>query len=187
MLAIRLQRQGRSGHAHYRVIVQDSRWHPTNNKIVAQIGTYDPHTKATRLDTDAAKDFLTNGAHPSTRAALLLKANGVKLPKWVVIEKKAKRTLRNPEKLRKNRPAGAPAPKPAAEAPAAETESAPPETKAEETPSEAVAESVAETAEKPAEEVVPEADTKSEETPAEAAPEKATPAAETKEETESKE
>lgn len=129
MLAIRLQRQGRSNHAHYRMIVQDSRWHPTNNKIIAQLGTYDPHTKASRIDAERAKQFLGDGAQPSTRAAYLLKAAGVKLPKWVVITKQAKRTVRNPEKLRKNRPKNAPVP--AAKAPE------PLEGKVEESPAEA--------------------------------------------------
>lgn len=144
MLAIRLRRQGRTGHAHYRVIVQDSRWHPTNGKVVAYLGTYDPHTKAFQVEADAASTYLGHGAQPSPRVARLLKGVGVKLPKWVTITKEAKSGIRNPEKLRKNRPKAAPTP--VAETPAevaaeqapteaAATESAEPETAAEtETP-----------------------------------------------------
>ena len=121
MLAIRLRRQGRKNHAHYRMIVQDSHWHPTNGKVVAYLGTYDPYTKQSSLNADSAKQFLSNGAQPSPRAARLLKDAGVKLPKWVEIPKKAKKAPKNPDKLRKNQPkdaAPAPAPTPEAEAPA---------------------------------------------------------------------
>lgn len=110
MLAIRLRRQGRKNHAHYRMIVQDSRWHPTNGKVVAYLGTYDPYTKDAKLNTDSAKVYLTNGAQPSPRAAKLLKESGVKLPSWVEAPKKANKAAKNPEKLRKNQPKGAPAP-----------------------------------------------------------------------------
>lgn len=152
MLAIRLRRQGRSGHAHYRVIVQDSRWHPTNGKVVAYLGTYDPHTKATQVDADAAKTFLNNGAQPSPRVARILKTSGVKLPGWVSITKENKSATRNPDKLRKNRPKGAPTPAPKAAEPA--------EAKAEEVVAEAPVEAVAPETKEP--EVAAEATTKEE-------------------------
>jgi len=104
MLAIRLKRIGRKGQAYYRIVVQDSRHSPKSGKVVAYIGSLDPHGKTCSLDKDVAKLFLSNGAQPSNRAAKLLKAEGVKLPKWVVIDKNKKGKLRNPEKLRKNRP-----------------------------------------------------------------------------------
>lgn len=141
MLAIRMQRTGRKGHAMFRVIVQDARRTPTSGKIVALLGSYDPHAKTTTLDKEKAATFLKNGAQPSERVALLLKKEGVKLPSWVSLDTKKAGKLRNPEKLRKNRPADAPEPKaaeaeePAAEAPEAETPAA--ETPAEETAPEA--------------------------------------------------
>ncbi|HSX29352.1 MAG TPA: 30S ribosomal protein S16 [Candidatus Saccharimonadales bacterium] len=120
MLAIRMQRTGRKGHAMFRVVVQDTRVTPTSGKVVALLGSYDPHAKTAALDKDKAATFLKNGAQPSERAARLLKSEGVKLPKWVVIDTKKAGTLRNPEKLRKNQPKEeAPAEEPAA---AAETE-----------------------------------------------------------------
>lgn len=123
MLAIRLKRIGRSNHAQYRVIVQDSHRHPKRGAVVEYIGTYDPHNKTTAVDKDRAKHYLSNGAQPSTSVARLLKAEGVKLPKWVNIDKNPKRPTRNPEKLRKNRPADAEAPAPKAkEAPVEEAE-----------------------------------------------------------------
>ncbi|NND89136.1 MAG: 30S ribosomal protein S16 [Flavobacteriaceae bacterium] len=102
MLAIRLQRRGRKGHAQFRVIVQDSRFSPKSGKVVENLGSYDPHTKEATLDVDRAKEFLKNGAQPSDRVARILKAEKVSLPKWVSIEKNQKRETRNPEKLRKN-------------------------------------------------------------------------------------
>ena len=104
MLAIRLQRTGRKGHAMFRVVVQDSRRTPTSGKIVAQLGTYDPHSKAVTLDTEKAAFYVSNGAQPSPRAVYLLKSEGVKLPTWVNDASKKTSTVRNPEKLRRNQP-----------------------------------------------------------------------------------
>ena len=83
MLVIRLQRTGRKGHAQFRVVVQDSRRTPTSGKIVAQVGTYDPHTKTLNLDKERAQHYLNHGAQPSDRVVLILKKEGVKLPTWV--------------------------------------------------------------------------------------------------------
>lgn len=104
MLAIRLQRTGRKGHAMFRVVVQDSRRTPTSGKIVAQLGTYDPHSKAVALDGEKASFYLTNGAQPSPRAAILLKNEGVQLPTWVAAASNKSGAIRNPEKLRRNQP-----------------------------------------------------------------------------------
>ena len=110
MLAIRMQRTGRKGHAQFRVIVQDAHKHPSSGNIVASLGSYDPHAKTTTIDKEKAGFYLEHGAQPSDRVARLLKSEGVKLPKWVELEGKKKGAIKNPEKLRKNRPAGAEAP-----------------------------------------------------------------------------
>lgn len=110
MLAIRMQRTGRKGHAQFRVIVQDARKHPSSGNIVALLGSYNPHTKTTTVDKEKAGFFLEHGAQPSDRVARLLKSEGVKLPKWVELEGKKKGAIKNPDKLRKNRPANAEAP-----------------------------------------------------------------------------
>lgn len=119
MLAIRLQRTGRSGHAQFRVIVQDSRFSPTRGRVVAYLGSYDPHTKTSTIDGDKASQYLANGAQPSDRVARLLQKEGVKLPEWVSLEQSQTGTTRNPEKRRSTRPAGPEAPV-VEEAPAAE-------------------------------------------------------------------
>ncbi len=104
MLVIRLQRTGRKGHAQFRVVVQDSRRTPTSGRVVAKIGHYDPHTKQTVVNKEQAQYYLDHGAQPTDRVALLLKKEGVKLPKWVTLPAKQEGKIRNPEKLRKNQP-----------------------------------------------------------------------------------
>lgn len=104
MLAIRMQRTGRKGHAMFRVVVQESRLTPTSGKVVANLGSYDPHGKVATLDKEKATFYLEHGARPSDRAARLLQSEGVKLPKWVSLSESKEGKIRNPEKLRKNQP-----------------------------------------------------------------------------------
>ena len=105
MLAIRMQRTGRSGHAQFRMIVQDSKFSPTRGRVVAYLGSYNPHTKTAVLDSEKAAQYLQNGAQPSDRAARLLKSEGIKLPDWVKMDEPRKRDTRNPDKRRSTRPA----------------------------------------------------------------------------------
>ena len=105
MLAIRLQRVGRSGHAMYRMAIQESHRHPSSGRVGAYIGTFDPHTKEAKIQTELAQKYLDNGAQPSPKVVKLLEGAGVKMPKWVAkFEGKKAKAIRNPEKLRKNQP-----------------------------------------------------------------------------------
>lgn len=104
MLVIRMQRTGRKGHAQFRVVVQDSRRTPTSGKIVALVGTYNPHTKETTLDKERAEHYLTHGAQPSPRVVAVLKSEGIKMPSWVKDASAKASKIRNPEKLRRNQP-----------------------------------------------------------------------------------
>ncbi|MFZ1249355.1 MAG: 30S ribosomal protein S16 [Candidatus Saccharimonadales bacterium] len=131
MLVIRLQRTGRKGHAQFRIVVQDSRRTPTSGKIVAQVGTYNPHSKEVKLETERAQHYLDHGAQPSDRVVSLLKKEGVKLPSWVKDPSKKEGKLRNPEKLRRNQPKEEPvAEEPAEVEPAETTEAEVPATEA---------------------------------------------------------
>jgi small subunit ribosomal protein S16 len=106
MLAIRLQRQGRKGHPVYRLVVQESQVTPTSGRVVAYVGTYNPHTKENNLKIEEIEKYLSNGAQPSPRVVKLLIENKAKLPKWV--EKPANKKqgkVRFADKLRRNRPA----------------------------------------------------------------------------------
>jgi len=163
MLVIRMQRSGRKGHAMFRVVVQDSRRTPTSGKLVAQLGSYDPHAKSIIIDKVKAQFYIDNGAQPSERAAGLLEKEGLKLPDWVNKASTTKqRTVRNIEKRRSTRPAEEKVAEEVPAAPAEEPEATPepaepeaetpePEAKTEDTPTEVVAE-----AEAPAEEIVAE-------------------------------
>ncbi len=105
MLAIRLQRLGRKGYPTYRVAIQEAQRHPSSGRVVAYVGSYNPHTKEAKLDTEKVEFYLKNGAQPTPRVAKLLKESKVKLPEWVKLHDKKERTIKNAEKLRKNRPA----------------------------------------------------------------------------------
>ena len=105
MLAIRLQRVGRAGYPTYRLAVQESQRHPSSGRVVAYVGSYNPHTKAVTVQVEAAQKYINNGAQPTPRVAELIKEAGVNLPAWAdkkLVEKK--KAIRNPEKLRKNQP-----------------------------------------------------------------------------------
>ncbi|HWT39993.1 MAG TPA: 30S ribosomal protein S16 [Dongiaceae bacterium] len=105
MLAIRLQRVGRAGYPTYRLAVQESQRHPSSGRVVAYVGSYNPHTKDAHVQVELAQKYLDNGAQPTPRVAKLLKEAGVKLPKWVkepIVDKQ--KGIRNPDKLRKNQP-----------------------------------------------------------------------------------
>lgn len=104
MLAIRLQRLGRKGYPVYRVAVQESQRHPSSGRVVAYVGSYNPHTKEANLQVELAQKYLNNGAQPTPRVARLLKEAGVKLPKWVQEPSEKQKSVRNAEKLRKNQP-----------------------------------------------------------------------------------
>jgi small subunit ribosomal protein S16 len=160
-----MQRTGRKGHAMFRVVVQDSRQTPTSGKVVAALGSYDPHAKTVILDKEKAAFYLEHGAQPSDRATRLLKNEGVKLPSWVKLPANKERTVRNAEKRRSTAPEK-PAEEAAAEAPTEEAETAPTEPAE---PVEAAAEAVAEETSEPAAEAAeePKADEPAAETVAE--------------------
>ena len=152
MLVIRMQRTGRKGHAMFRVVVQDSRRTPSSGKVVANLGSYDPHAKAVVLNKEKAQFYLDHGAQPSDRVASLLQKEGIKLPKWVKTTEGKKRDTRFPEKRRSTNP----------------VEPEEPEAPTEEVPAEETAPTEA-----PAEEVAVADEASAEETPAEEAEAKA--------------
>lgn len=105
MLAIRLQRLGRKAYPVYRLAVQESNRHPSSGRVVAYVGTYNPHTKESNVQVELAQKYLNNGAQPTPRVVKLLKDAGVKLPKWVKEPTANKqKSVKNAEKLRKNQP-----------------------------------------------------------------------------------
>ncbi len=118
MLAIRMQRNGRTHYPTYRIVVQEAQRHPLSGRVVAEVGNYNPATKALTLDKEAVNKYLKNGAQPSSRVAFILKKNGIKLPKWVELAPKKSAKAKHADKLRKNQPKEAASQEePAAEAP----------------------------------------------------------------------
>ena len=135
MLAIRLQRNGRSHYPTYRIVVQEAQRHPLSGRVVAEVGNYNPHTKATTLNKEKVEKYLNNGAQPSSRVVRILKANKIALPKWVKEPTQKHAEAKHADKLRKNQPKeDAPAEEAPAEAPA--EEAAPAEAPAGEKPAE---------------------------------------------------
>jgi small subunit ribosomal protein S16 len=105
MLAIRLQRIGRKGYPVYRLAVQEAQRHPSSGRVVAYVGSYNPHTKDANVQVEVAQKYLDNGAQPTPRVVKLLKDAGVKLPTWVkTVATDKQKAIRNVEKLRKNVP-----------------------------------------------------------------------------------
>ena len=104
MLAIRMQRNGRTHLPVYRIIVQEAQRHPLSGRVVAEVGNYNPETKKVVLNKEKVEFYLKNGAQPSSRVAFVLKNEGVKLPDLYndAPEKHAK--AQQSDNLRKNQP-----------------------------------------------------------------------------------
>ena len=77
MVKIRLKRMGAHKKPFYRVVVADSRT-PRDGKFIEEIGTYDPNQDPSvfKVDEEAAKKWLANGAQPTEAVAKILKAAG---------------------------------------------------------------------------------------------------------------
>jgi len=102
MLSIRLQRVGRKGLAMYRIAVQESHRQPTSGRVIAYVGTYNPHSKESNVQVELAQKYLDNGAQPTPRIVKLLSDAGVKMPSWVKKATTKTKTIRHADKLRKN-------------------------------------------------------------------------------------
>ncbi|MCR4845574.1 MAG: 30S ribosomal protein S16 [Eubacterium sp.] len=75
---IRLRRLGYKKHPVYRVVVADSR-NARDGKVIDEIGTYDPNQEPSlfKVDEEAAKKWIGNGAQPTESVARLLKQSGI--------------------------------------------------------------------------------------------------------------
>lgn len=77
MLKIKLQRIGKSGESHYRIVVAERR-SKRDGKFVAQLGFYSPQTQpaTVKVDRKLLTKWLNQGAQPTPTLKLLLKQNG---------------------------------------------------------------------------------------------------------------
>ena len=104
MLAIRMQRNGRTHYPTFRLVVQESQRHPLSGRVVAEVGNYNPETKKTTLDKEKIEFYLKNGAQPSSRVAFIFKKEGITLPSWYKEVNLKTRKPKHADKLRKNQP-----------------------------------------------------------------------------------
>ncbi len=76
---IRLRRMGQKKRPIYRIVVADARA-PRDGRCIDEIGTYDPNVEpaAVKVDAEAAKKWMDNGAKPTETVARLFKQAGVK-------------------------------------------------------------------------------------------------------------
>jgi small subunit ribosomal protein S16 len=75
---IRLKRMGQKKAPFYRIVVSDSRT-PRDGRFIEEIGTYDPtqNPSAFKVDAEAAKKWLANGAQPTDTVGKILKNAGI--------------------------------------------------------------------------------------------------------------
>ena len=75
---IRLSRMGKKKAPFYRVVVADSRY-PRDGRFIEEIGTYNPLVEEdqVKIDAEAAKKWIGNGAQPTDTVRALLKKQGI--------------------------------------------------------------------------------------------------------------
>ncbi len=75
---IRLRRMGAKKAPFYRVVVADSRY-PRNGRFIEEIGTFNPLTDPAeiKIDAEAAKKWIGNGAQPTDTVKALLKKSNI--------------------------------------------------------------------------------------------------------------
>ena len=75
---IRLRRLGQKKAPFYRIVVADSR-SPRDGRFIEEIGYYDPTKEPSeiRVDEEAAKKWLANGAQPTQTVEKILKTAGI--------------------------------------------------------------------------------------------------------------
>ena len=75
---IRLRRMGQKKSPFYRIVVADSR-SPRDGRFIEEIGTYDPNTNPStyKVDEEAAKKWLANGAQPTEIVSKIFKSVGI--------------------------------------------------------------------------------------------------------------
>ena len=75
---IRLRRLGQKKAPFYRIVVADSR-SPRDGRFIDEIGYYDPTKEPSeiRVDEEAAKKWLANGAQPTQTVEKILKTAGI--------------------------------------------------------------------------------------------------------------
>ncbi|MCK9254077.1 MAG: 30S ribosomal protein S16 [Clostridiales bacterium] len=74
---IRLKRMGAKKAPTYRIVVADGRF-PRDGRFIEEIGTYNPQSEPSdfKVDAEAARKWIANGAQPTDTVRALLKKAG---------------------------------------------------------------------------------------------------------------
>lgn len=71
-VVVRMSRQGSKKRPFYRIVAADKRA-ARDGRFIELLGTYDPNTKAFKLDPDRYGHWVKHGAKPSATVASLLR------------------------------------------------------------------------------------------------------------------
>jgi small subunit ribosomal protein S16 len=71
-VAIRMSRQGKKKAPFYRIVAADKR-RARDGKFIELLGTYDPRTKALKLDQERYLKWIKEGAQPSGTLAAVVR------------------------------------------------------------------------------------------------------------------
>jgi len=77
MLMIRFQRIGRTNDPSFRIVLLEHARAARTGKIIEQLGTYNPRTKAFSIDDVSVKEWIGKGAQPTDTVRNLLISKGV--------------------------------------------------------------------------------------------------------------
>ena len=75
---MRLRSMGAKKAPFYRIVVADERY-PRDGRFIEEIGYYDPtkEPSVVKVDAEAAKKWLANGAQPTDTVKVILKKEGI--------------------------------------------------------------------------------------------------------------
>lgn len=76
-MMIRLQRIGRTNDPAFRIAVLEKARAAKSSRIVENLGTYNPHSKALTLDAEKTKGWISKGAEPTGSVWNLLIKKGI--------------------------------------------------------------------------------------------------------------
>lgn len=74
---IRFRRMGAKKKPFYRLVVGDSRRHPSKGNFIEELGYYNPLTKEAKIDAEKVEKWIGNGAKPTDSVRELLKKHEI--------------------------------------------------------------------------------------------------------------
>ena len=78
MVKIRFRRMGAKKRPFYRIVVGDSRRHPSKGNFIEELGYYNPLRKEeVKIDQEKVQKWIANGAQPTDSVKELFKKHGI--------------------------------------------------------------------------------------------------------------